>query len=181
MKDYAGSLANVLSAMEMITGSIETPWGRLGFVIGEAGLRRVIFDAPPAPALTGDWADALAAYCAGNPIPIALPVDLTGIPPFTRRVLEACRAIPFGVTTTYAGLARELGCPQAARAIGQALARNPVPIAIPCHRVIGADGHLTGFLGGLTWKCQLLQHEGIDGAWASSGGMVSGSLFTRLP
>jgi methylated-DNA-[protein]-cysteine S-methyltransferase len=146
--------------MDSVFRIIETPWGRVGVTVGNAGLQRVVFNAPPAPALTGVWADTLAAYLAGQPIPPHLPVDLSGMPPFTRRVLEACRAIPFGATASYAELAARLGCPRAARAVGQALARNPVPIVIPCHRVIGASGKLTGFLGGLTWKRQLLAHEG---------------------
>jgi len=142
-------------------GTIASPWGRLGIEIGAAGLRRVLFDVPPASALSGVWAEAFHAYIAGQPFPSALPVDLTSAPPFTRRVLEACREIPFGDTNSYAELAVRLGCPRAARAVGQALARNPAPIIIPCHRVVGTNGQLTGFLGGLSRKQQLLRHEGL--------------------
>lgn len=143
------------------SGMVVTPWGRLFVEIGDAGLRRVRFDGVEAPPLDGPWAAAFAGYLARQPFPPELPIDLTGMPPFTRRLLEACRAIPFGETRSYRALAAEIGAPGAARAVGQALARNPVPIVIPCHRVLSAGGLLTGFLGGLAWKRALLVHEGI--------------------
>lgn len=143
-------------------GTVETPWGRLGVTYHAAGIRRVQFDVPVSAALTGEWAAAFAGYLTGEPIAPTLPVDLAGVPPFTRRVLLACRAIPFGTVTTYGHLAEKLGCANAARAVGQALARNPLPIVLPCHRVVGAAGQLTGFLGGLAWKQRLLHHEGLD-------------------
>lgn len=145
--------------MTVSIGIIDTPWGCLQLTVGAAGLRRVIFDAPTGPRLSGPWADALAGYLAGHPISPELPVDLSALPPFTQRVLHVCRTIPFGVTWSYAQLADALGCPHAARAVGQALARNPAPLVIPCHRVVGSDGRLTGFLGGLDRKRALLQHE----------------------
>ena len=131
-------------------------------IVGGRGLRRVIFDGPEGAALSGPWADAFISYLRGQPFPPALPVDLDGLPPFTRRVLEACRTIPFGETRSYRELAAMAGNPRAAQAVGQALARNPTPVVIPCHRVIGADGQLAGFTGGLTWKRALLAHEGIE-------------------
>lgn len=144
----------------MITmGTVVTPWGRLAIEVREFGLRAVHFDGPDGPALGGPWAEAFTAYLAKQPFPLDLPVDLSGVPAFSRRVLEACRQIPFGAVTTYAELAKELGCPRGARAVGQALARNPVPLVIPCHRVVGASGQLTGFAGGLDWKRNLLLHE----------------------
>ncbi|HEY3376755.1 MAG TPA: methylated-DNA--[protein]-cysteine S-methyltransferase [Armatimonadota bacterium] len=145
----------------MVSGGIvETPWGRLGIVLSAWGLQRVTFHAPPGARLSGPWADAFAAYLAGQPFSPSLPVDLTALPPFTQRVLCACRDVPFGAAASYAELAQVLGCPRGARAVGQALARNPVPVVIPCHRVLGAHGQLTGFLGGLDWKRHLLTHEG---------------------
>jgi methylated-DNA-[protein]-cysteine S-methyltransferase len=157
----------------MTDGIFATPWGILTATVGPRGLARVVFDGPPAPPLADPWAAALAAYVAGQPLP-DLPVDLDGVPPFTRRVLVACRAIPFGATTTYAALARAIGAPRAARAVGQALARNPVPVAIPCHRVVGGDGRLHGFLGGEAWKRALLRHEremsGLPPLFYASGG-----------
>lgn len=89
------------------------------------------------------------------------PVDLSGLPSFTQRVLAACAAIPWGTTRTYGQLAAEIGSVQAARAVGQALGRNPVPILIPCHRVICADGSLGGFGAGLEIKRRLLEWENI--------------------
>ncbi|MHB9026725.1 MAG: methylated-DNA--[protein]-cysteine S-methyltransferase [Armatimonadota bacterium] len=148
--------------MDAQTGSQETPWGPLVVEISERGVRRVRFTGPPCPPLQGPCADALNAYLHGRPIPADLPVDLDGLPPFARRVLDACRQIPYGQTMTYAQLAAAIGQPRAARAVGGALARNPVPVIIPCHRVLGAGGQLTGFLGGLEWKRALLEHEGVD-------------------
>jgi O-6-methylguanine DNA methyltransferase len=142
-------------------GTVETPWGRLFVEVSERGLRRVSFDGPAAPLLTGPWAEAFAGYLAGQPFPADLPIDLTGVPAFMQRVLSACREIPFGSTLSYRALATVVGSPNAARAVGQAMARNPLPVVIPCHRVLGSDGRLTGFLGGKEWKLALLQHEGV--------------------
>lgn len=88
-----------------------------------------------------------------------LAID-TGGTPFQRRVWAALRRIPRGTTTTYGELAREIGDAGEARAVGLANSQNPVAIAIPCHRVIGADGRLTGYAGGLDRKRWLLEHEG---------------------
>lgn len=143
------------------SGTVATPWGRLLVSVGERGLMRVVFDGPAAPPLQGPWADAFAEYVQGQPFPVDLPIDLAELPPFSQRVLTACRAIPFGETRTYGQLAAAIGAPGAARAVGGALARNPVPVVIPCHRVLGSNGRLTGFLGDLAWKRALLAHEGI--------------------
>jgi methylated-DNA-[protein]-cysteine S-methyltransferase len=141
-------------------GTLDTPWGRIGLYLGASGIQRLLFDVPSGPVLVGEWAQVLTGYVAGCPIPDDVPVDLAGLSPFTRQVLLACRAIPYGGTMTYGQLAAQVGrSSRAARAIGQALGRNPAPIIIPCHRVIGAHGQLTGFLGGLDWKRRLLQHE----------------------
>lgn len=142
-------------------GTVATPWGTVGITVSAHGVCRVAFDVAGDALLTGVWAEAFAGYLAGRPFFDQLPIDLTGIPAFTQRVLHACRTIPYGTVMTYRELAGALGMPRAARAVGQALARNPVPIVIPCHRVVGAGGRLTGFLGGLDWKCHLLQHEGV--------------------
>ncbi len=81
--------------------------------------------------------------------------------PFQLRVWEQLRRIPFGTTRSYADIARALGQPTATRAVGAANGRNPIPIVVPCHRVIGADGSLTGFGGGLPAKRTLLRLEGL--------------------
>lgn len=106
----------------------------------------------------------LRAYLAGTHRAIEdVPVD-TGGTPFQRRVWSALRTIPVGQTLTYGGLATRLGMPAASRAVGRAVALNPVAIVVPCHRVIGADGTLTGYAGGLDRKRWLLAHEGAGPA-----------------
>ena len=88
-----------------------------------------------------------------------LPLDAHGTP-FQQRAWSALREIPFGQTISYAELARRTGDVRAVRAVGAANGRNPIPIIVPCHRVIGADGSLVGFGGGLERKRWLLEHEG---------------------
>ncbi len=141
--------------------TLVTPWGRLNFDISPAGVRAVTCDGTATDPLVEPYASALRSYLAGQPIPAELPIDLSALPDFTRRVLLACRQIPFGTTMSYGQLAAAIGQPQAARAVGQALGRNPIPIIIPCHRVIGHNNNLTGFGMGLDWKRNLLRHEGI--------------------
>ena len=103
---------------------------------------------------------ALAAYFAGDLMaPAALSVEPGGTP-FRRRVWAALRDIPPGTTETYGGLAKQLGIPKSARAVGTANGQNPIDIVIPCHRLVGADGSLTGYSGGLDRKRWLLAHEG---------------------
>jgi O-6-methylguanine DNA methyltransferase len=105
---------------------------------------------------------ALDAYFAGDLAALdALPVH-TGGSAFQRRVWTALRKIPAGTTTTYGALARALGCPNASRAVGRANGSNPVGIVVPCHRVIGASGTLTGYAGGLERKRWLLAHERVS-------------------
>jgi methylated-DNA-[protein]-cysteine S-methyltransferase len=100
------------------------------------------------------------AYLAGDLRALdALPVE-TGGTPFQQQVWAALRKIPAGTTITYAELARKVGRPLAARAVGTINGRNPIAIVVPCHRVVGTDGRLTGYAGGLWRKRWLLQHEG---------------------
>lgn len=90
--------------------------------------------------------DRIAEHLAGEPHDLAnIPIDCSETPPFHRAVYAAARTIPAGCTCTYAELAAAAGSPKAARAVGQALARNPFPLIVPCHRIIAADGRLTGF------------------------------------
>lgn len=103
----------------------------------------------------------LRAYFDGDLAAIEdLPADGGGTP-FQKRVWAALRGIPCGTTTTYGAIAATLGTPGASRAVGLANGRNPVGIVVPCHRVIGTDGTLTGYGGGLHRKSWLLQHEGV--------------------
>jgi methylated-DNA-[protein]-cysteine S-methyltransferase len=103
--------------------------------------------------------DALRRFCAGEPHPLDFPVDLSDGTPFQRRVWETVKAIPYGQTMTYGQVAWEVGCPKGPRAVGQAMGRNPVPLIIPCHRVVGSNGGLGGFGGGLGLKRRLLEME----------------------
>ena len=88
-----------------------------------------------------------------------VPLDLEGAPPFFAAAWRACRRIPAGETRSYRWLAQEAGNPKAVRAAGQAMARNPVPVIIPCHRVIGSGGELHGYGGGIDLKARLLKLE----------------------
>lgn len=104
---------------------------------------------------------AIDAHLAGDPAATAsLPVAFPGGTSFQRRTWEALRAVPAGSTVTYGELATRVGHPGAGRAIGAAVARNPVSIVVPCHRVVGAGGSLTGYAGGLEAKRRLLAIEG---------------------
>lgn len=98
-------------------------------------------------------------YFSGNPRKIDFPLAPSGTP-FQQRVWQLLLTIPYGETTTYGALARHLEPKMSAQAVGQAVGRNPIGILIPCHRVIGADGTLTGYAGGLENKKWLLLHEG---------------------
>ena len=102
--------------------------------------------------------EALRAYCAGDPAAYAGALDLKGTD-FQLRVWRRLLAIPFGAQTTYGALAADLGAAGDARAVGAALAANPVAILVPCHRVVGAGGALRGYAWGLDLKRRLLAHE----------------------
>jgi len=104
-------------------------------------------------------AEELEHYFAGEPDPFTVHLDLRAGTPFRKRVWRALRRIPFGHTVAYGGLARRVGAPQGARAVGQAVGANPIAIVVPCHRVIRASGELGGFGGGLPIKRWLLSHE----------------------
>ena len=111
-------------------------------------------DADPFPAAR----EQLAAYFAGRLTRFDLPLAPAGTA-FQRRVWAALQTIPYGTTLSYGALAREVGNPGAARAVGLANGRNPIALIVPCHRVIGADGSLTGYGGGLPRKAALLAFE----------------------
>lgn len=102
-------------------------------------------------------------YVAGARTGFDLTFDLSWMTPFRRHVLEACARIPRGQVASYGELARRVGSPRASRAVGNTMRTNPLPIVIPCHRVVGSDGKLTGFGGGLDLKRRLLELEGALG------------------
>jgi methylated-DNA-[protein]-cysteine S-methyltransferase len=140
---------------------VETPIGRLGLRV-EAGLvTAVTFDAPgDLPLDEGPVGAALRAYFAGDLAALTeLRVGQVTGTPFQQAVWAALRAIPPGETVTYGELAARLGRPAAARAIGAACHANPLPVVVPCHRVVGRSGDLVGYAGGLCRKQQLLDLE----------------------
>lgn len=149
-----------------------SPVGRLKLVASERGLVAILWDAddstrrvalPPAerqnrhPVLV-EAERQLADYFAGRRRRFTLKLDLRGTP-FQRKVWRALLTIPFGETRTYGEIAKQLGHPNAARAVGAANGKNPVSIVAPCHRLIGSGGRLHGFAGGLKAKAALLKHE----------------------
>jgi methylated-DNA-[protein]-cysteine S-methyltransferase len=117
---------------------------------------------PSAEAMAG-YVAAVRDYVLGKTQDMPLTVDLRGVTPFQRQVLEEARRVPRGQVSTYGDIARRIGKPRAFRAVGQALRRNPVPIVVPCHRVVASDGTLGGYGGklGNTRKIQLLKLEGV--------------------
>jgi methylated-DNA-[protein]-cysteine S-methyltransferase len=107
----------------------------------------------------GDVRRELDEYFAGNRRAFDLPLDLR-VAPFQAAVLAELALVPYGQTETYGALAAKAGRPKAARAVGTVMNRNPIPIVLPCHRIVGANGSLTGYAGGLDTKLRLLQLEG---------------------
>jgi methylated-DNA-[protein]-cysteine S-methyltransferase len=148
---------------------MDSPIGRLRLIADEQGLRRICFerDRHPrpedtqgthAPSRLAEVRQQLEQYFRGERREFDLPLRPLGTD-FQLGVWQALRSIPFGHTISYAQLANQIGNPKAVRAVGGANGRNPLPIVVPCHRVIGADGSLTGFGGGVEIKQALLQLE----------------------
>lgn len=162
---------------------LATPLGELALTASDVGLTGIHFpNSPFVPPLrvaergsggedresgSGDGASGILAraaaqlteYFARTRTTFDVPLAPTGSA-FERRVWDALREIPYGSTLSYSELARRLGEPRVSRAVGAANAKNPIPIIVPCHRVIGAHGELTGFGGGIDRKRWLLEHEG---------------------
>ena len=150
---------------------IESPVGALKLVASDKGLAAILWenDSPRRVPLTGLVEDdthpvllkaerQLQEYFAGSRRAFDLPLDMRGTT-FQKDVWEALLAIPYGETRSYGQLAKQLGRPSASRAVGAANGRNPISIVVPCHRVIGSSGKLTGFAGGLDVKARLLDME----------------------
>ena len=151
------------------TMTVESPVGPLTLTAREGALSGLhMQDQRHAPAPSPEWqrddgafedaVEQLHAYFAGTLTDFDLPLALDGTD-FQRRVWSALCEIPYGETISYGELARRVGRPGAARAVGLANGRNPVGIIVPCHRVIRADGSMTGYGGGLQRKVWLLEHE----------------------
>ena len=158
----------------------DTPLGDLWLAVSETGLVVVEFNmdqneftnyvqarfnrlAKFAPRHVAKAARQLREYLAGKRRGFTIPIDWSVLRPFQRSALQATFAIPIGETRTYGELAHQIGHPRAARAVGRAEATNPMPLIIPCHRVVGADGKLHGYSGGdgLPTKEWLLKMEGV--------------------
>ena len=158
-------------AMSLAYAFIPSPVGQLKVVATDRGLAAILWENedpnrvrlgamvenPRHPILIQAQVE-LGEYFAGTRTVFTVPLDIAGTT-FQRKVWSALLAIPFGETRTYGALARQLGNPHASRAVGAANGKNPVSIMTPCHRMIGSDGSLTGFAGGLATKQFLLAHE----------------------
>ncbi len=156
---------------EIETAFYESPHGKVELCVRDGRLVRArlccgpagrdrLPRAPASAAMSG-FLDALDDYFRGKDPGLAPEAtDLSGATPFERRVYRELRKVPFGEVVTYGELAARAGAPRGARAVGRALGRNPLPIFIPCHRVVAARGRLGGFGAGLAWKRRLLTHEG---------------------
>ena len=152
--------------------TVPTPFGVVGLAGTAEALTHLAFQegncplpwastSPGPSALLAAVQQQLAAYCRGCRHPFTLPLAPVGTA-FQQRVWQAVQQIPFGTTVTYQEIARRLGTPTAARAVGHANGRNPLAILIPCHRLLGSDGQLRGYAGGISYKRRLLQHEGVQ-------------------
>ena len=144
----------------------ETPIGKLGIAEKDCGISHILFENQPAPPeyemretpLTREAAAQLSAYFAGERKAFDLPILPEGTA-FQRMVWDTLLTIKAGEIRTYQQVAAQIKRPAAVRAVGAANGRNPIPIIIPCHRVIGSDGSLTGYAGGLAAKQYLLEQE----------------------
>jgi methylated-DNA-[protein]-cysteine S-methyltransferase len=158
---------------------IDSPVGQLKLVASEAGLAAILWEndnprrVPLGEVVASDSDPVLLEterqlreYFAGRRQEFALPLDFRGTE-FQRRVWSALLTIPFGETRSYAQIAQQIGCPAAVRAVGAANGRNPLSIIAPCHRVVGSNGKLTGFAGGLETKAKLLSLEGHEAVLAA--------------
>jgi methylated-DNA-[protein]-cysteine S-methyltransferase len=156
---------------------VDSPIGDLLVAASDRGLAAISFDSEPqdslerlariagprvlrSPRSVDGARRELDQYFEGRRRTFDLSLDLRALPPFTLSVLDQLARVPYGETTTYGALARRVGHPRAARAVGTVMNRNRIPIVLPCHRVVGATGSLTGYAGGLDVKEKLLELEG---------------------
>ncbi len=160
-------------------GIAESPIGDLLLAATQVGICTISFDPDPERCLSElsqlfgprvleasepleDTVAQLDEYFRGERQNFELRLDLSAVTSFRRQILQELAEVPYGTVTTYATLARDAGRPGAARAVGGAMNRNPISIVLPCHRVVGADGDLTGYVGGLARKETLLTLEGAS-------------------
>jgi methylated-DNA-[protein]-cysteine S-methyltransferase len=179
----ADSLPDAAAAeglLDVAVGTVSSPIGELFVVVTGRGLAAIAFEGDeyreelldriarqisprilPSPKRTDTWRRELDEYFASERTGFELPVDRRLIHGIASDVLKQTSKIPYGEVSTYGAIAKKIGHPSAARAVGRALGSNPIPIVIPCHRVIGASGALTGYAGGIDRKVRLLELEGV--------------------
>lgn len=168
-------------------GLMDSPVGDLMLVVTDAGIGNVsylanhqrddVFEelegrgilATEREASVSRVKDELREYFAGDRNTFTIPVDLHGVTPFTHRVLVATYRVGFGDVRTYRGIATAIGNPKASRAVGNALGRNPIPVIVPCHRVVKSDGSMGWYTGGAHIKRALLEIEGVTFAKLNGG------------
>ena len=172
------SAAAAAGLLDVTYDFASTPIGTLLVAASERGLCRITFDPEPdreleqlarslgarvlrVPGQLDDVRRQLDEYFGGRRTSFQLAVDVSRVGPFQQEVLRELSRVPYGRTTTYGTLARRAGRPAAARAVGTVMNRNPIPIVLPCHRVIGSTGKLVGYGGGLERKEALLRLEGV--------------------
>jgi methylated-DNA-[protein]-cysteine S-methyltransferase len=165
------TLTDTLNKVCIAQALLDTPLGPVRVARTATGIAGLWFEGQKhhpgelvAPMRPGDpmlrrAAEALRRYFAGDAASFALPLDLHGTP-FQRSVWQALLRIPAGGTCSYGEIAQIIGAPQAVRAVGAAVGRNPISVVVPCHRVLGRDGSLTGYAGGMQRKQALLTLEG---------------------
>lgn len=177
--DAIPDLARAGGLLDVAIAETDSPIGTLLVAVTRRGLVRVGFESEHHDEILRDLADRVSPRILESPsatdevrreldeyfsrarTDFDLPVDRRLIDGIARVVLGRTSRIPFGRTSTYGAIAKEIGHPGAVRAVGRALGSNPIPIVIPCHRVVGASGKLTGYAGGLDRKIALLELEGV--------------------
>lgn len=166
----------------------DTPFGGIVVVADEQAIQAVIFKQtlslaqqelrqgfPDAVEASSGWpleaVRQLREFFSAERHDFLLPLDLSGCSDFTRKVLEALSKVPYATTISYGEMARQIGSPHAARAIGRVMAANRWPLVLPCHRVVGGNGQLTGYSGGggVSTKLRLLEFESSHRMTCSSG------------
>jgi methylated-DNA-[protein]-cysteine S-methyltransferase len=177
-RSFAGRAAEA-GLVDVAVATMDSPVGELLVAVTKGGLARVAFEDEDRDRLFARLARELSPriletarptdrvrrelqeYFAGERSRFDLPLDRRLMGPFAREVLRATGRVGFGRTATYGQIAARIGRPAASRAVGRALGSNPIPIVIPCHRIVGATGALTGYGGGLPRKRTLLELEGV--------------------
>lgn len=177
--------ARAVGLLDVAIGTVDSPLGSLLVAVTPKGLARVAYPGEEHDEVLTELASALSPrilesaagtdeirreleqYFSGKRHDFDIDIDWGLVHGFALRTLRAVRRVPFGEVTTYSALAERVGAPRGARAVGNALGSNPIPIVVPCHRVLRSDGSLGGYSGGIQRKVELLALESASGATAS--------------